>query len=36
MHIARYGLTIVLLWIGGMMFTAYQPRASGRWWRTAR
>ena len=24
MHIARYGLAIVLLWIGGMMFTAYQ------------
>src|SRR5436305_12389228 len=23
-HIARYGLVIVLLWIGGMMFTAYQ------------
>ena len=24
MHIARYSLAIVLLWIGGMMFTAYQ------------
>ena len=24
MHIARYGLAIMLLWIGGMMFTAYQ------------
>ena len=24
MHIARYGLAIVLLWTGGMMFTAYQ------------
>src|SRR5438094_278114 len=24
MHIARYGLAIVLLWIGGMMLTAYQ------------
>ena len=24
MHIARYGLATVLLWIGGMMFTAYQ------------
>ena len=23
-HITRYGLVIVLLWIGGMMFTAYQ------------
>ena len=23
-HIARYGLAIVLLWIGGMMFTAYK------------
>ena len=22
MHIARYGLAIVLIWIGGMMFTA--------------
>jgi reactive chlorine resistance protein C len=24
MHTGRYGLAIVLLWIGGMMFTAYQ------------
>ena len=24
MHIARYGLAIVLIWISGMMFTAYQ------------
>ena len=24
MHTARYGVTIVLLWVGGMMFTAYQ------------
>lgn len=24
MHIARYGLVIVLLWIGGMKFTAYE------------
>ena len=24
MHTARYGLAIVLLWVGGMMFTAYQ------------
>src|SRR5947209_13108163 len=24
MYVARYGLAIVLLWIGGMMFTAYQ------------
>src|SRR4051812_18628498 len=24
MHVARYGLAIMLLWIGGMMFTAYQ------------
>src|SRR4051812_943217 len=24
MHIARYGLAIVLLWIGGVMFTPYQ------------
>src|SRR3954453_21714584 len=23
-HITRYGLAIVLLWIGGVMFTAYQ------------
>src|SRR3954463_660842 len=23
MHVARYGLAIVLLWIGGVMFTAY-------------
>ena len=23
-HIARYGLVIVLLWIGGMKFTAYE------------
>src|SRR4051812_17431342 len=23
-HITRYGLVIVLLWIGGMMFSAYQ------------
>src|SRR5436853_7911403 len=24
MHIARYGLAIVVLWIGGMKFTAYE------------
>src|SRR3954465_676571 len=24
MHVARYGLAIVLLWIGGMKFTAYE------------
>src|SRR4051794_41484939 len=24
MHTGRYGLVIVLLWIGGMMFTSYQ------------
>ncbi len=24
LHIARYGLVIVLLWIGGMKFTAYE------------
>jgi uncharacterized membrane protein YkgB len=24
MHIARYGLAVVLLWIGGMKFTAYE------------
>ena len=24
MHIARYGLAIVMLWIGGMKFTAYE------------
>ena len=24
MHISRYGLVIVLLWIGGMKFTAYE------------
>ena len=23
-HLARYGLAIVLLWIGGMKFTAYE------------
>ena len=23
-HVARYGLVIVLLWIGGMKFTAYE------------
>ncbi len=23
-HITRYGLVIVLLWIGGMKFTAYE------------
>jgi uncharacterized membrane protein YkgB len=23
-HVARYGLAIVLLWIGGMKFTAYE------------
>ena len=23
-HITRYGLVIVLIWIGGMKFTAYQ------------
>jgi reactive chlorine resistance protein C len=25
-HVARYGLVIVLLWIGGMKFTAYEAR----------
>ena len=25
-HIARYGLVIVLLWIGGMKFTAYEAQ----------
>ena len=25
-HIGRYGLVIVLLWIGGMKFTAYEAR----------
>lgn len=24
MHIARYGLVVILLWIGGMKFTAYE------------
>src|SRR5438477_11439667 len=24
MHVTRYGLVIVLLWIGGMKFTAYE------------
>ena len=24
LHFARYGLVIVLLWIGGMKFTAYE------------
>jgi uncharacterized membrane protein YkgB len=24
MHVARYGLVVVLLWIGGMKFTAYE------------
>ncbi len=24
MHVARYGLVIVLLWIGGMKFTGYE------------
>jgi uncharacterized membrane protein YkgB len=24
-HIGRYGLVIVLLWIGGMKFTIYEP-----------
>jgi len=23
-HVARYGLAIVMLWIGGMKFTAYE------------
>jgi uncharacterized membrane protein YkgB len=23
-HIARYGLVVVLLWIGGMKFTTYE------------
>jgi uncharacterized membrane protein YkgB len=23
-HVARYGLVVVLLWIGGMKFTAYE------------
>ena len=36
-HVTRYGLVIVLLWIGRMKFTAYEAEgASGRWWRTAR
>jgi uncharacterized membrane protein YkgB len=24
MHVTRYGLVLVLLWIGGMKFTAYE------------
>ena len=28
-HITRYGLVIVLLWIGGMKFTAYEVRVHG-------
>ncbi len=37
MHVARYGLAIVLLWIGGMKFTGLRGRgASSRWWQTAR
>ena len=35
-HVARYGLVIVLLWIGGMKFTAYEAEGIDRWWRTAR
>ncbi len=26
LHVARYGLAIVLLWIGGMKFTAYEAQ----------
>src|SRR5262249_12791305 len=30
MHVARYGLVIVLLWIGGMKFTAYEAEGIKR------
>ena len=26
-HVAPYGLVVVLLWIGGMKFTAYESEA---------
>ena len=35
-HVARYGLVIVLLWIGGMKFTAYEAEGISRSWRIAR
>ena len=35
-HVARYGLVVVLLWVGGMKFTAHEAERSGRWWRIAR
>ena len=35
-HVARYGLVVVLLWVGGMKFTAHEAKGSGRWWRIAR
>ena len=27
LHVIRYGLVLILLWIGGMKFTAYESEA---------
>jgi hypothetical protein len=35
-EIVRWGLVVVLAWIGGMKFTAYERRAFSRWSRTVR
>ncbi len=33
--VARYGLVVVIAWIGALKFTAYEPRASSHWSPTA-
>lgn len=36
LHVARYALVLVLVWIGTMKFTAYEPARSSPWSRTVR
>ena len=34
-YLLRYGLVLVIAWIGFMKFTAYEAAGIHRWWRTA-
>jgi hypothetical protein len=36
LHVTRYAIVVVLVWIGAMKFTAYKAARSSRWSRTAR
>lgn len=33
-HLMRYGLVLVVAWIGAMKFTAYEATAFSPWWPT--